>query len=122
MGGCFVWVYAGGAAMAQEFSKKFYNSKAWKKCRQSYINNRVLIDGGMCEVCHKNLGYILHHKIALTALNINDPDITLNHCNLMYECKDCHDLEEDHFYDSKNISKLNCMFDDSGQPIDTRKI
>lgn len=35
--------------MAREFAKKFYNSKAWRKCRTTYIEHRVAIDGGMCE-------------------------------------------------------------------------
>ena len=35
--------------MAREFAKKFYNSKAWRKCRATYIEHRVAVDGGMCE-------------------------------------------------------------------------
>lgn len=64
--------------MAKDFAKKFYMGKAWKKCRQSYIAERIRIDGGMCEECHKNLGYIIHHKVALTPQNIDNPDITLS--------------------------------------------
>lgn len=108
--------------MAQEWAKPFYNSKAWKACRSSYIEKRRLIDGAMCEVCHINPIYIVHHKTELTALNINDPDVALNHCNLEGNCKDCHDRQEGHFYDSQNIPKLNCLFDESGNPIDLRKI
>lgn len=35
-------------------------------------------------------GELVHHKIWLTADNINDPDITLNWNNLMCVCRDCH--------------------------------
>lgn len=109
--------------MAQEWAKPFYNSRAWKRCRESYINQRMLVDGGMCEVCHEEPIYIVHHKIKLTPVNINDPDVSLNHCMLEGNCKACHDLQDDHFIDSLNISKLNCGFDEFGNPIaDLRKI
>lgn len=103
--------------MAQNFAKKFYNSKSWKSCRFAYIKHRVTIDGGMCETCHEELGYIVHHKIQLTPNNINDPDITLNWCMLRYDCKACHDREEGHFIDSLGIKQLKCLFDSNGQPI-----
>lgn len=75
----------------KEFAKEFYKGKAWKACRSSYINKRLMIDGGMCERCGKRIGYIVHHKILLNNQNIKDPDISLNHCNLEYVCKECHD-------------------------------
>ena len=96
------------------YAKKFYNSKQWRDCRQSYIQERILIDGGLCEECHNNPGYIVHHKVMITPANINNPDITLNHCNLEYVCKDCHDRFDDHFVKTK---KPSCMFDNNGQPI-----
>jgi len=46
--------------MAKEWAKPFYNSKQWKQCRKSYIAHRISIDGGMCEHCHRELGYIDH--------------------------------------------------------------
>lgn len=54
------------------------------------IDNRILLDGGMCEICHGDLGCIVHHKITLTADNINDPEISLNRANLQHVCHDCH--------------------------------
>lgn len=81
--------------MARGFAKKFYNSSAWKKCRASYISTRVAIDGGMCETCGKELGYIVHHKEWITELNINKPEITLNHDNLKYDCQTCHNQERE---------------------------
>ncbi|MGO5053575.1 hypothetical protein ACTQ6A_13905 [Lachnospiraceae bacterium LCP25S3_G4] len=101
--------------MAREFAKKFYKSKTWRACRESYISKRIQIDGGLCEKCKDNVGYILHHKITLTPSNISDPDIALNHCNLMYVCKECHDEFEGHGLNKKE--KCICMFDENGQPI-----
>ena len=101
--------------MAQPFAEAFYRGKAWKKCRQSYIKQRVMIDGGLCEECKERQGYIVHHKIILTAENINDPEISLNHNHLEYQCKPCHDLEEGHGLNKKSLPLLR--FDDNGDPI-----
>ena len=102
--------------MANDITKSFYNSKAWQKCRKLYIAKRISIDGGLCEKCKTEQGYIVHHKIMLTADNINDPEITLNEENLCYEWKHCHDLEEGHYYDSLGIKKLKVTFDIDGRP------
>lgn len=59
-------------AKMKEFAKAFYWGKRWKTCKKSYIEKRILIDGGLCEECKKNLGYIVHHKIHLNEYNIND--------------------------------------------------
>lgn len=106
--------------MAKEFAKAFYNSKAWSQCRDSYIADRVATDGGMCEECHINLGYIVHHKVTLTESNIHDPDIALNHKYFEYVCKDCHDKFEGHGV-GKKIRPL-FDFDSNGQPISLREI
>lgn len=101
--------------MAKEWAKKFYNSKkAWIKCRDSFIAERVAIDGGMCQVCHEALGYIVHHKIPLTQQNITDPEVSLNHENLRYECKHCHDREEGHFIGS-GVEESKYYFDENGE-------
>lgn len=106
--------------MSKTFAKAFYNSKAWKLCRDAYIAERIMIDGGLCEECQKNLGYIVHHKVQLTSDNINDPDITLNHELFRYVCKDCHDLYEGHGV-GRDKAKALCFFDESGQPISLRE-
>lgn len=80
--------------MPSRVSDQFYHSQKWRKCRESYIAERMAIDGGMCEVCHEEPGYIVHHKIWIDETNINNPEITLNHENLRYECLRCHNLEE----------------------------
>ncbi|HBA50077.1 MAG TPA: HNH endonuclease [Lachnospiraceae bacterium] len=82
--------------MAQEWAKSFYNSKKWQDCRKSYMENRILVDGGLCEECHEKPGHIVHHRISLTLDNIKNPEISLNHKNLEYVCKDCHDRFEGH--------------------------
>lgn len=102
--------------MAKEFAKAFYNSKVWKRCRNSYIAKRRRIDGGLCEVCHEKVGYMVHHKVPLTPENINNPDITLNHDLLSYECKDCHDEHEGHGIRKKGEGLL-VEFDENGQPV-----
>ena len=76
--------------MAQEWAAWFYRGKAWKDCRRSFIGERVAIDGGMCQKCGQELGYIVHHRERLTPENINDPDVSLNHKKLEYVCHRCH--------------------------------
>lgn len=99
----------------KEFAKKFYKSAAWKKCRAAYIKHRIMVDGGLCEVCREKLGYIVHHKERLTPENIHNPKITLSFDKLQYDCKDCHDREEAHpFIADKEVK---CQFDESGNPI-----
>jgi hypothetical protein len=85
-----------GVDMAKEWAKQFYNSKAWKECRKSFIQERVSIDGGLCQTCHKEPGYIVHHNgIWLTPSNITDPVVALNHDNLKYDCLICHNAEKE---------------------------
>ena len=80
--------------MAREFAKAFYDSKAWKECRQSYINNMPIYKRGLCEECYDKgkytLGKELHHKVLLTPKNIHNPEVALNHKNLILLCFDCH--------------------------------
>lgn len=79
--------------MAREFAKPFYKSTAWKKCRAAYISKRAAIDGGMCEYCKEQPGYIVDHIEELNPLNINDPSVSLNHDNLQYLCLECHNTK-----------------------------
>lgn len=105
--------------MAQNYARAFYKSRAWQLCRASYIAERQSIDGGLCERCHKELGYIVHHKTPITPTNINDPDVTLNHDNLEYVCKACHD--ETHGYCGNQKEKPRCEFDEKGNPVPQRQ-
>lgn len=106
----------------KDFAKTFYNSQKWRRCRKAYIQKRLQIDGGLCERCHVENGYIVHHTILLTPENIGDPEVSLNHDHLSYECKTCHDAEEGHWMDAHGLKKPNAMFDDNGNPIDIRRI
>lgn len=96
--------------MAKEWAKPFYNSKAWKQTRKAFISYRVSIDGGMCEHCKEQVGYIVDHIEEITPESINDPNITLNHSNFQYLCLTCHNVktfgereEERYFFDSNGL-------------------
>lgn len=73
-----------------EATKAFYKTKAWKKCREAYIAERVNIDGGLCEICGRRAGYIVHHINEVTPKNMSDPMVTLNSDNLIWVCHECH--------------------------------
>lgn len=75
--------------------KQFYRSPAWRRARRAYIDERMAIDGGLCEVCGEEPGLIVHHKIWLDDINCNDPEISLNQDNFLYECQTCHNREKD---------------------------
>ncbi len=77
--------------MAKAFAIGFYKSKKWQDCRQSFIAERMLVDGGLCQLCKERHGFIVHHKIMINESNISNPDVTLNYDNLLYVCKKCHD-------------------------------
>lgn len=73
-----------------EGASRFFNSKAWIKCRASYI----IKVNALCENCLKHnrikTGDILHHKVHLNASNVRNPEIALNHDNLIFLCQSCH--------------------------------
>ena len=93
--------------------KQFYRSKAWKLARQGYINYRMAIDGGMCEVCHEEPGMIVHHTVWLNDTNCNDPDISLNPRLFKYECQTCHNKEKD----PNQATPGRCLYGENGEII-----
>ena len=101
--------------MAKVWAKPFYNSKAWLQCRSSFISYRITIDGGMCEHCREELGYIVDHIEEITLDNINDPYITLNHENLQYLCLLCHNKKT--FGSDKEIVRDGLMFNENGELV-----
>lgn len=106
--------------MAKDFAVSFYNGMAWDACRTSFIKKRIRIDGGLCQKCRNAKGQIVHHTIELTAENITDPDIALNHDLLEYLCLDCHNAEPGHFDSFGRMSgpvKRSCIFDDDGNVV-----
>lgn len=100
--------------MARDFAIKFYNSKQWKKCRETYKQSV----NGLCERCLKNGKYVageeVHHKIYLTPENINNPDITLNWENLELLCSSCHSIEHNEKY---SPVREDVMFDENGELV-----
>ena len=73
-----------------EAVERFYTTRAWRKARAAVLSEH----GGLCQICMSK-GLIepavhVHHKIPLTADNINDPRITLDSSNLMALCEECH--------------------------------
>ena len=77
----------------KDFAASLYKSKAWQDCRAAYLKQA----GGLCERClARGLyvpGVIVHHRVHLTADNVNDPSVSLNPANLELLCRDCHALE-----------------------------
>lgn len=95
----------------KEYARKFYKSKAWQRCRASFVGKRRSIDGGLCEHCGKRQGYIVDHIEEITPENINDINITLNHENLQYLCLECHNTKTF----KKNFAvRENLFFDEEG--------
>lgn len=76
--------------MAKPFARQFYSSKAWQDCRNEYAKRRHYL----CENClRKGIykpGEIVHHKIELDPINIENPEIALNFDNLELLCRECH--------------------------------
>ena len=78
----------------------FYVSWKWRKCRTAFAKTK----GNMCERClrrgiieagSKDRPLEVHHKIPLTAENINDASVTMNWDNMELLCKTCHDEERE---------------------------
>lgn len=97
--------------MAREFSKKFYKSETWKKCRE-YIYNKY---HGICNECN-GIGEEVHHIQWLTPSNIDDPYITLGEDNLVLLCRNCHIKK----HRSKQSTKEGYTFNELGElvPVD----
>ena len=100
-----------------ETIKQFYRSKEWQRIRASYYKYRK----GLCERCLKkgiiSTGDEVHHKIRLTRMNINNPEITVNFNNLELLCTNCH--IEEHRDDRRNERRYVVNADGS---VDTSPI
>ena len=80
--------------------EKFYTTWTWRRCRKAFAESK----GNLCERClsrgiiepgSKDRPLEVHHKTALTADNIRDPNVALNWDNLELLCKTCHDQERE---------------------------
>lgn len=93
----------------QDFARRFYLSKAWRKTRE-YIFKR---DMGLCVRCGKP-GEIVHHKTYLTPQNINNPYIALGEDNLETLCRECHAIE----HEGEPPTAGDLMFDSEGNLVE----
>lgn len=77
--------------MSATWATAFYKSAQWKKCRRGFISYKR----GLCERCLSRgiltPGNRVHHKVYLTAENINKPEVSLNWNNLELLCEKCHE-------------------------------
>ena len=82
--------------MAKPFARQFYSSKTWQDCRNAYAKKAH----HLCENCLRQgiykPGEIVHHRIEITPLNINSPEITLSFNNLEMLCRECHRQQHEH--------------------------
>ena len=100
----------------KEYAKQFYKSKAWQRCRESYLKKV----GYLCERCLKKGLYvpaeIVHHKVYLDESNILDESFTLNFANLEALCRDCHAEEhDDQIRKAKGLSDKRYTVDELGR-------
>ena len=95
--------------MAQNFSRQLYNSAHWKRTRKAYISSVHY----QCERCGEP-GQELHHKIALSPSNINNPEIAYGWSNLQYLCFRCH---QQITKGTEGATRDGLRFDDDGQVV-----
>lgn len=93
--------------------KQFYKSRAWLRARKAFIDYRISVDGGICQVCGKEPGFIVHHTVWLDDINCNDPEISLNQDLFLYECLTCHNKERD----PRKATPGRCLYGPDGEII-----
>ena len=86
----------------------FYHGKAWTRTRDAYMAMRRHV----CERCGSP-AKIVHHKVHLSADNVDDPSVALNFENLEALCVECHNRE--HFGSKATVEGLS--FDKDGNLI-----
>ena len=87
---------------------KFYKSKTWHLARDyCKMNNHYC-----CEECGSPKDLEVHHKIALTLTNYQDPMIALNQDNLQCLCRTCHMAKR-----GAGVLRDDLVFTDSGQIV-----
>jgi len=81
----------------------FYKSRDWKECRAAYYKAHSL-----CEECLRhgevNAGVIVHHKVHISAMNLNDPTVLTNWDNLETLCRKCHAAAHPEMYREKRYT------------------
>lgn len=94
--------------MGQDYAIKFYNGKAWRRCRDGFMSSKYFI----CERCG-GVATMAHHKRYITPANISNPEIALNWDNLESLCQDCHN--RDHM--SSGATAEGISFDNNGNVV-----
>lgn len=103
------------------FAHKFYHSKAWQDVR-SLAWDRA---HGLCERCASQgetvPADVIHHKIPLSAENVNNLSISLNPDNLIALCNECHTIVHQELgigaMNGKGETTLRVRFDKNGNII-----
>jgi len=94
--------------------KSFYNSQAWKGCRETYLQLHPLCEDCMMRGIYKPAEHV-HHMTWLTGDNYTDPEISLNHANLKAVCVDCHNREhaqkQPRRYRVDELGRVSPLFD-----------
>ena len=75
----------------KQYAEKFYKSKAWKDCRESYSKSKSYLCEDCLERGQYRPGEIVHHVVPISRANIADPSVTLNWDNLRLLCRQCHE-------------------------------
>lgn len=116
--------------MAKQFAAGFYRSAAWRRCRDAYVADRVMTDGGMCEDCGELPGQELHHIRPLAPDNIGNADVTLGWDNLVWLCRGCHFKAHRELIAralagnrrNRIVNEAGYYFDETGQPQKARTV
>ena len=79
--------------MNRETATRFYNSKTWLKCKETYLKQK----NHLCERClaeglYEPAKYV-HHKTYLTDENFGDPELMYGFDNLECLCAKHHNEE-----------------------------
>ena len=88
---------------------RFYDSKAWRKLSKAFLCSKNYI----CERCGSP-AEVAHHKIYLTAANIDDCKISMNSDLLEALCLDCHNTEH---FGAGGVTAEGLVFDDYGELV-----
>jgi len=84
------FAFFGAEIMARPFARRFYSSKTWQDCRNAYSKSVH----HLCENCLKlgiyRPGEIVHHKIEMDPVTIENPELALGFGNLELLCRECH--------------------------------
>ena len=104
-----------------EKARKFYNSKAWKDCREAYKKSV----GGLCELCQKEgvirSGEIVHHINHISPETEEDPEILLSFDNLQLLCQEHYTKQHPEIYLKtweRSGIPLRYKIDEEGRVID----